>query len=135
MPAGVAERMERQQVLYDGEHHYDVTLGEQGLYTNIGGSEVMRGQLERLLREIDLPSLTLGILPAAAEVGVVPMPGFNMYDGSWAHYELVSRGVDITDPAELALREKACAALSGVASYGDAAKRLVRKALAYWGDA
>ncbi|MGW3284436.1 DUF5753 domain-containing protein [Streptomyces sp. NPDC001002] len=135
VPAGVAKRMERQQVLYDGEHHYDVVLGEQGLYTNIGGSEVMRGQLERLLREIDLPSLTLGVLPTTAAVGIVPMPGFNMYDGSWAHYELVSSGVDITDPAELALHEKAFTALSGAASYGDAAKQLIRKALAYWGNA
>jgi hypothetical protein len=55
VPAGVAKRMERQQVLYDGEHHYDVILGEQALYTNIGGSEVMGEQMERLLRDIDLP--------------------------------------------------------------------------------
>ncbi|WP_323371590.1 Scr1 family TA system antitoxin-like transcriptional regulator, partial [Streptomyces katsurahamanus] len=27
VPAGVAKRMQRQQVLYDGEHHYDVVLG------------------------------------------------------------------------------------------------------------
>jgi hypothetical protein len=66
VPAGVAKRMERQQVLYDGEHHYDVILGEQALYTNIGGPEVMREQLERLLRDIDLPSLSLGVLAATA---------------------------------------------------------------------
>ncbi|MFF1479583.1 Scr1 family TA system antitoxin-like transcriptional regulator [Streptomyces sp. NPDC058301] len=40
-----------------GVHHYDVVLGEQALYTNIGGPEVMRPQIERLL---------LGILPATA---------------------------------------------------------------------
>ncbi|MEU0381818.1 Scr1 family TA system antitoxin-like transcriptional regulator [Streptomyces cyaneofuscatus] len=47
VPAGVAKRMQRQQVLYDGEHHYDVILGEQALYTNIGGPEVMREQMDR----------------------------------------------------------------------------------------
>ncbi|MFF5012464.1 DUF5753 domain-containing protein [Streptomyces sp. NPDC001165] len=130
--AGVAKRMERQQVLYDGEHHYDVILGEQALYTNVGGPEVMREQMERLLRDIDLPSLTLGVLPATAEVGVVPMPGFNMYDGGRVHYELVSSGVDITDTDELALHEKAFDALSSAASYGDAASRLISKALAFW---
>ncbi|MFD9653488.1 Scr1 family TA system antitoxin-like transcriptional regulator [Streptomyces mirabilis] len=62
VPAGVVKRMERQQVLYDGEHHYDVILGEQALYTNIGGPEVMREQMERLLRDIDLSSLSLGVL-------------------------------------------------------------------------
>ena len=132
VPAGVAKRMERQQVLYDGEHHYDVVLGEQALYTNIGGPEVMLGQMERLLRDIDLPTLTLGVLPATAEVNVVPMPGFNMYDGDRAHYELVSTGVDITDPAELALHDKAFSAITDAAAFGDAAKELITNALAFW---
>ncbi|MFI8235787.1 DUF5753 domain-containing protein [Streptomyces sp. NPDC085866] len=130
--AGVAKRMERQQVLYDGEHHYDVILGEQALYTNVGGPQVMREQMERLLRDIDLPSLTLGVLPATAEVGVIPMPGFNMYRGGRVHYELVASGVDITDTDELALHEKAFDALSSAASYGDGATSLISKALAFW---
>ncbi|MEU6976800.1 Scr1 family TA system antitoxin-like transcriptional regulator [Streptomyces sp. NPDC046371] len=58
--------MQRQRVLHDGDHHYHVILGEQALYTNIGGPEIMRGQITRLLRDIDLPSLTLGIVTAAA---------------------------------------------------------------------
>lgn len=132
VPAGVAKRMERQRVLYDGEHHYEVILGEQALYTNVGGAAVMRGQMERLLRDIDLPSLTLGVLPAAAEVSVVPMPGFNLHGDDRAHYELVSTGVDITDPGELALHEKAFNALSTAAYYEDAAKELISKALAFW---
>jgi hypothetical protein len=132
VPAGVAKRMERQQVLYDGEHHYDVILGEQSLYTNVGGPEVMRGQLERLVREITLPSLNLGILPATAEVGMVPASGFSIYDGKRVNYELVSTGVDITDPAELALHNKAFGLLSSAARYGADARELIEKALAFW---
>ncbi|MFD0003579.1 DUF5753 domain-containing protein [Streptomyces sp. NPDC127178] len=132
VPAGVAKRMERQQVLYDAEHHYDVILGEQALYTNVGGPVVMRGQMERLLRDIDLPSVTLGVLPTTAEVSVVPMPGFNLHGDDRAHYELVSTGVDITDPAELALHGKAFNALHNASCHGDAAKELIGKALAFW---
>ncbi|HEY8985880.1 MAG TPA: DUF5753 domain-containing protein [Streptomyces sp.] len=132
VPAGVAKRMERQKVLYDGRHEYDVVLGEQALYTNVGGALVMRGQMERLLRDIELPSLRLGVLPATAEVGVVPMPGFNMYDDALASYELVSSGVDITDPAELGLHLKAFEAISRSAVYGDEAKVLISKALTHW---
>ncbi|MEU6376917.1 Scr1 family TA system antitoxin-like transcriptional regulator [Streptomyces sp. NPDC046909] len=131
VPAGVAKRMERQRVLYDGEHRYDVVIGEQGLYTNVGGGPVMREQMERLLRDIDLPSLGLGILPAAAEYDVVPMPGFNMREGR-VDYELVSCGVDITDGEELALHHKAFDAVSAAAAYGDSAKDLIGKALAFW---
>lgn len=134
VPAGVAKRMERQQVLYDGEHDYDVILGEQALYTNIGGADVMRGQMERLLLDIDLPSLTLGVLHATAEVDMVPKPGFHMFGDSRAHYELVSTGVDITDPGELALHNKAFTALSNAASYGAAAEKLISKALAFWSN-
>ena len=133
--AGVAKRMERQQVLYDGEHQYDVILGEQALYTNIGGPEVMRVQMERLLRDIGLPSLTLGVVPSTAQVGIVPVPGFNMHgDGPTrrAHYELVSTGVDITDADELALHDKAFDALRDAACYGDAAVGLISKALTFW---
>lgn len=79
VPAGVAKRIQRQEVLYDGAHHYDVVLGEQALYTNIGGAEVMRPQVERLLRELRLDSLTLGILPTTAPVDLFPVPGFNVY--------------------------------------------------------
>ncbi|CAL9465406.1 DUF5753 domain-containing protein [Streptomyces sp. enrichment culture] len=135
VPAGVAKRMERQQVLHDGEHRYDVILGEQALYTNIGGPEVMAEQMERLLRDIELPSLNLGILPATAETGVLPMPGFNMFEGGRVHYELVSSGVDITDPVEIALHHKAFDAVSEAASYGGAAKELIGKALAFWNRA
>ena len=58
--AGVAARMERQQFLYRGDRRYNVVLDEQALHTNIGGPDVMRGQLDRLLASISLPRLNLG---------------------------------------------------------------------------
>nr|WP_241562547.1 Scr1 family TA system antitoxin-like transcriptional regulator [Streptomyces hoynatensis] len=39
----VAMRMQRQQFLYKGDRRFSVILGEQALYTNYGGPEVMRG--------------------------------------------------------------------------------------------
>ncbi|MEU2713349.1 hypothetical protein [Streptomyces sp. NPDC007205] len=62
--------------------------------------------MEQLLRDMELTSLTLAILPSAAE--------------------------DITSSDELALHEKAFGALSGAAVYEDAASDLVDKALAFW---
>ncbi|MEU4149706.1 Scr1 family TA system antitoxin-like transcriptional regulator [Streptomyces sp. NPDC026659] len=136
MPAGVAKRMRRQKVLYDGEHHYDVVLGEQALYTNVGGPEVMLGQIERLIGETGLPSLTLGILPATARVrDLFPVPGFNIYgagDSTRVHIELASSSVDITEPGELALHEKAFGLLSTAPVHGADAASLLRKAHAYW---
>ncbi|MEU0451013.1 DUF5753 domain-containing protein [Streptomyces tendae] len=131
--AGVAKRMERQRVLYDGEHHYDVILGEQALYTNIGGPEVMRAQVDRLLRDIDLPSLELGILPATARLGMFPVPGFGIYgDGDTVNVELVSSEVDITDANEIGLHQKVFALFREGAAYGEAAVDLLRKAQSFW---
>ena len=139
VPAGVAKRMRRQQVLYDGEHRYQVILGEQALYTNIGGPDVMREQIERLLRDFDLPSLTLGILPSTVPMDLFPVHAFDIFgddDSSHiAHVELVSSAVDITEQGELALYDKAFATLSGAATYGDAAKELLRNACSFWADA
>jgi hypothetical protein len=59
----------------------------------------------------------------------------NLHGDARAHYELVSAGVDITDADELALHEKAFAALSAAAWHGDAAKELIGKALGFWSRA
>ncbi|MFI0734449.1 Scr1 family TA system antitoxin-like transcriptional regulator [Streptomyces sp. NPDC021225] len=47
--AATAKRLERQQYLYQGSRIFNVLLGEQALYSNLGGPEVMKGQLDRLL--------------------------------------------------------------------------------------
>ncbi|MFF0590982.1 DUF5753 domain-containing protein [Streptomyces sp. NPDC003781] len=133
VPAGVAKRMERQRVLHEGEHHYDVILGEQALYTNIGGPTVMRGQIDRLLRDIDLPSLTLGIIPATARLAIFPAPAFGIYgEGDTVNVELVSSELDITDESEVNLHHKMFALLREGAAYGDEAASLLRQAQSFW---
>ncbi|MEV6584060.1 Scr1 family TA system antitoxin-like transcriptional regulator [Streptomyces sp. NPDC051582] len=46
--AAVAKRMERQRYLYEGSRRYHVLLGEQALYSNVGGPGVMKSQLGRV---------------------------------------------------------------------------------------
>ncbi|MFJ4822230.1 DUF5753 domain-containing protein [Streptomyces bacillaris] len=131
VPAGVAKRMERQRVLYDGEHRYDVVLGEQALYTNVGGAEVMAEQIDRILRDLDLPSLDLGIIPASAPVDMCPVHAFSLH-GDEVHVELVSSGVKVTEPAELALYRKAFGRLGDAALRGEGARKLLHKARDFW---
>lgn len=99
-------------------------FGHQLTYTELGFvADVMQPQMPRRNRMMRR---------CAAEVSVAPIPGFNLHGDDRAHYELVSTGVDITDPDELALHDKAFGALRNAASYGDAAKELIRKASAFW---
>jgi hypothetical protein len=53
---GVAIRMERQHYLYRGERRFNVILGEQAVYANLGDPSILKGQLDRLLRRSRYPA-------------------------------------------------------------------------------
>ncbi|MCC9706893.1 helix-turn-helix transcriptional regulator [Streptomyces sp. MNU76] len=62
----VSFRMRRQQVLEAGTP-YDVIIHEAALRMRVGGSQVTRAQLEHLLQAADRKTLTLRVVPFAAE--------------------------------------------------------------------
>ncbi|GCB47610.1 higA protein [Streptomyces sp. NL15-2K] len=64
--ARVEFRMRRQQVLDSGTP-YDVIIHEAALRMRVGGSKVARAQLEHLLQASDMESITLRVIPFAAE--------------------------------------------------------------------
>ncbi len=65
LEAGVEVRMQRQQILYHGNHRFHFVLAEQALHTMVGDASVMSGQLDSLPGLLSLPRVCLGILPAA----------------------------------------------------------------------
>ncbi|MFJ7995636.1 Scr1 family TA system antitoxin-like transcriptional regulator [Streptomyces sp. NPDC096310] len=71
-----AKRLERQRYLTQGNRIFNVLLAEQALYSNFGGPEVMRGQLDRLLAVIGLPRLSLGFIPRSAPLSIWPGNSF-----------------------------------------------------------
>jgi len=129
LEAGLAARMERQQTLYRGDHRFHFILAEQALLTTVGDGSAMIGQLDRLLTVLSLPRVSLGIIPARASYRV-PTNQFIMFDDRMVTVEGVSAELAITQPREIALYSKAFAELSKSAIYGQAAKELIRKALA-----
>ncbi|GAB3960803.1 helix-turn-helix transcriptional regulator [Actinoallomurus acanthiterrae] len=65
----VATRMDRQQILRRDEPPWIVLLlAEYAIRRKIGGPEVMRAQLQRLLDEMKEPNVTIQILPEDAPV-------------------------------------------------------------------
>jgi transcriptional regulator with XRE-family HTH domain len=129
LTAGVAARMERQQILYRGDHRFHFVLAEQALRTMVADTTVMSGQLDRLLTVLSLPRLSLGILPAGSAYQV-PTNQFIMFDDRMVHVETVSAELTITQPREIALYARAFQELSKAAVYGAAARDLIRRALA-----
>ncbi|MFI2074008.1 helix-turn-helix domain-containing protein [Streptomyces triculaminicus] len=129
--AAVAKRMERQQYLYQGDRIFNVLLSEQALYTNIGGKDVMRGQLDRLLAVMRLPRLSLGFIPRDAVMHIWPGNSFSMFDDKLVLVETYSAEFSVTQPREIALYAKAFDLLKRSAIYGERAKALITRALAH----
>jgi hypothetical protein len=123
--AGVTRRTARAQFIGRGGRTYHTLLFEQALRTNLGGPEVMRGQLTHLLSALELPGVKLGIIPARAELAVYPGHSFSIFDGLQVEVETFSAGLSITDKDEVSVYEKAFALLERSAVYGREARSLI----------
>ncbi|MCZ0974573.1 MULTISPECIES: helix-turn-helix domain-containing protein [Streptomyces] len=127
--AAVAKRLERQRYLYEGNRIFNVLLGEQALYSNHGGSEVMRAQLDRLLAILALPRLSLGIVPKSAPLAIFTGHAFSMFDDKLVLVETYSAEMTVTQPKEIALYREAFDRHRQSAVYGQAARDLILAAI------
>jgi len=130
--AATAKRLERQQYLYRGDRIFNVLLAEQALYTNFGGPEVMKGQLDRLLAVMRLARLSLGIIPRSAPIHIWPGNSFSMFDDKLVLVETYSAEFSITQPREIELYTKAFALLKQSAVYGTAVRDLIFAAIQHF---
>ncbi|MCM1967766.1 helix-turn-helix transcriptional regulator [Streptomyces sp. G1] len=123
--AATAKRLERQQYLYRGDRKFDVILGEQALYSNFGGPEVMKGQLDRLLTMMRLARVNLGIIPRSAHLELWPGNAFSMFDDRLVLVETYSAELTVTQPGEIETHAKTFALLKQSAVYGGEVRDLI----------
>lgn len=123
---GVSARIERQRVLYHGNHQFSFVIAEQVLQTTVGNDSVMLGQLDRLLTVMALPRVLFGIVPGRAIYDGPSINGFVMYDNRLVIVETVSAELSISQPREIGLYGKLFSQLSERAVYGEAARDLIR---------
>jgi hypothetical protein len=126
--AGVAERMERQAILYRGDHRFRFVLAQQALLTLVGGIDTMIGQLDRLLAVMSLPRVSFGIIPSHAEYRT-PTNQFIIFDNRFVHVETISAELSINQPQEVAVYANAFQRLTKQAVTGTAARALIVTAL------
>lgn len=126
--AGVAKRLERQQLLYRGNRRFHFLVGEQALYTTVGGAAVMNGQLDRLIAVTGLPRVTIGVVPTKAELPFAPT-NFSMFDTKVVLVEAITAELTITQPREVKIYHQAFDTLARQSVTGEEARDLIRKAL------
>ena len=122
---GAAARLERQRVLTHGDRHFHMVVGEQALHTNVGGTEVMAGQLGHLLSVLKLPRLRLGVIPLDAPYRVPLNNGFWILDETLVQFDTYSAELSLVRPDEIALYGRAFERLAALAVYGAEARTIL----------
>jgi transcriptional regulator with XRE-family HTH domain len=122
-------RLERQRVLTHGDRRFHMLLGEQCLHTNVGGAEVMAGQLEHLLDLLKLSHLRLGIIPTGAPYRVPLDNGFWIMDEALVQFDTYSAELSLIRPDEIALYGRAFERLAALAVYGTETRAIITGAL------
>ena len=129
LDAAVAARMERQRVIYNGAKRFSVVIEEQALRTWFGSVGTQAGQLDRLLAVMSLPAVSLGIIPMMTERTAVGSAGFWIFDNSLVALEIPTASIEATRPQEIELYTRMFDQLRSAAVHGQAARRLIIKAL------
>ncbi|MDQ0943177.1 hypothetical protein QFZ67_004882 [Streptomyces sp. V1I1] len=125
----VSARMDRSRLVREGNRRFAIVIEETVLRYRIGDAGMMAGQLGSLLSVMDLPSVSLGVIPAGAERSMWPIETFTVFDDERVHHEPLSASVKITAPDEVVQYLKAFAALHQQAVYGAEARALIVKAI------
>lgn len=82
----VAVRVARQRLLADGDSpHLWVVINEAAIHRVVGGPEVMRAQLQRLVEAAELSNVTLQVLPFS--VGAHPAMGGGFHVLGFGHHD------------------------------------------------
>jgi transcriptional regulator with XRE-family HTH domain len=133
LPDDVAEavsaRMDRSRILRKSGRTFAIVLEEAVLRYRLGDAGVMAGQLGSLLSAMDLPTVSLGIIPASAERSMWAIESFTVFDDQRVDHEPLSASVKITAPGEVEQYLKAFGSLHQQAVYGAEARALVLKAI------
>jgi transcriptional regulator with XRE-family HTH domain len=124
--ATVAERMRRQEVLYDAGKTFEFVITEAAFRLLLCPRPVMLSQLDRLLVASTLGNVTLGIVPAGTELPVAPMVGFLTLDDMTIVETFTS--ADTIPGRESAAYERIFGELLAEAVTGDEARRLMTTA-------
>jgi len=107
--AAVSERMQRQQILYDQAHQFEFLITEAALRWRPGPPLLMTAQLDHIRSASTLDNVTLGVIPADAQMRAVPWCGFTLYEDRaddqppFVAMETAHAGLIVSDPADVAI--------------------------------
>ncbi|MGH9962838.1 MAG: helix-turn-helix domain-containing protein [Pyrinomonadaceae bacterium] len=123
----VQGRMQRQEILYRPDKRFHFVLPEAALRLRLCPTNVMLGQLDRLVSLTQLPNVRLGIIGFETQYTTAPWHGFWLYDNEKVLVETMSAALDLRQPQEIELYVNAFEELAAVASYAKSARAIIAR--------
>ncbi|WP_406508074.1 helix-turn-helix domain-containing protein [Streptomyces sp. NBC_00212] len=117
------------RVVRQGDHRFALVLEESVLRHRVGDAETMAGQLGHLLSAMAFPSISLGVIPFAAERRMWMIETFTVYDEEQTEAELLTARVNVTTPTEVRQYLKAFTEFAKLAVHGADARALITSAI------
>jgi transcriptional regulator with XRE-family HTH domain len=109
--AAVAQRIERQHVLYQGSHRFDFVLTETALRARIVPDKLLQLQHAHLRSMASLDNVNISVIPLTADLQDKDLKalgwcGFNVYDDRgdfepFVSIELPLQGITLNDPEQV----------------------------------
>lgn len=126
--AATAERMRRQQILYEPGRRFEFIVTEAALRLLLCPAEVMLGQLDRLLAVADgMPRVQFGVVPFGVPLPFTPQNGFILFDDELAIVESIG-GETMHRSEETGVYVRAMRHLAAESVRGEPARRLILNA-------
>jgi Domain of unknown function (DUF5753) len=120
----VAERLDRQTILYDQGKRFEFLLTETALRWRPGPPELMRAQLDRVISAASLPNVSIGVLPLDIEspdAYLHPFVIFELEEGALVNVETYSAGMQVREPQEVEVYRRTLDRLRDSALWADGA--------------
>lgn len=125
----VAERVRRQEVLYQPGRNIQIVVGEAALRTTPGTVDTLVGQLDRLISFSELPVVEFGVVPDRMPMPIPPLSGFAVYDDDFVLQETITGEQRLDDPDEVSIYVQAFERLRRAAVTGRDAVSLIRHSM------
>ena len=125
----VEARLARSRIMHRPGHRFAFLIEQSVLTYLICDRPTMADQLGRLLTLMELPAVSVGIVPALAPRPMWPAETYMIFDDDQVFVELLSASVTVKAPGEIGVYTGAFAETARLAVYGDQAKELIRGAM------
>ncbi|MFD7121302.1 helix-turn-helix domain-containing protein [Streptomyces sp. NPDC059922] len=124
----VRARVRRQELLYAPGRTFHIVMWEAALRALVCPPAVLAAQLDRLAGVLGLDTVSLGIVPFGAPLGIPPANGFWLYDDRLVIAEDWHAELWLDDADSVGVYRKVWQTLSDSAVYGADAHRVIARA-------